>query len=145
MKVRRFTLALTLATLFVIALVALPLIAQEQQECDPDEEWRKTCSHVQVFGNGSIVKKDNNRVTAKAQCRANQVIKRGWYWIHARVLPHSNDPKFNKQLSGNFKGILHKTVSASRPGVPKSNGYSYTSIWGTDDEEYYSVLIDLPD
>ena len=30
MKVRRFTLTLTLATLFVVALVAIPLIAQEE-------------------------------------------------------------------------------------------------------------------
>ena len=38
MKALRFTLTLTLATLFVIALVAIPLIAQEQQECNPDEK-----------------------------------------------------------------------------------------------------------
>ena len=144
MKVQRFTLTLTLATLFVVALVAIPLIAQEQQECDPDEKWKKTCSHVQVFGNGSVVKKDN-RVTAKAQCRANQVIKRGWYWIHAKVLPHSDDPRYNSMLSNDYRGILHKTVNASRSGVAKSKGYSFVSIWGTDDEEYYSVYIDLPD
>ena len=77
MKVRRLTLTLTLATLFVVALVAIPLIAQEQQECNPDEKWKKTCSHVQVFGNGKVEKPDNV-VKAKAQCRANQVIDQGW-------------------------------------------------------------------
>ena len=142
MKVRRFTLTLTLATLFVVALVAIPLIAE--QECSTDEKWKKTCSDVQVFGNG-IVEKDDNIVKAKAQCRANQVIDRGWYWIHAQVLPHSDNPKYNQQKSEDYKGILHETVNAKRPGQPKSNGYSYVSIWGGDDEEYYSVLIDLPD
>ena len=144
MKVRRFTLTLTLAMLFVVALVATPLIAQEQQECKPDEKWKKTCSHVQVFGNG-IVEKDDNIVKAKAQYRANQVIKRGWFWIHTQVLPYSNDPDYNGQNSRNYKGILHETVNAKRPGQPKSKGKAYVSIWGTDDEEYYSVLIDLPD
>ena len=144
MKGRRFTLTLTLAMLFVVALVAIPLIAQEQQECNPDEKWKKTCSHVQVFGNGKVEKPDNV-VKAKAQCRANQVIEMGWYWIHAQVLPHSNDPDYNSQLSDNFSGSLHKTVNAKRPGQPKSNGYAYVSIWGSDDEDYYSVLIDLPD
>ena len=67
MKGRRFTLTLTLAMLFVVALVAIPLIAQEQQECNPDEKWKKTCSHVQVFGNGKVEKPDNV-VKAKAQC-----------------------------------------------------------------------------
>ena len=65
--------------------------------------------------------------------------------MRAKVLPHSNDPRYNSQLSNDYKGILHKTVNASRSGVPKSNGYAYVSIWGSDDEEYYSVLIDLPD
>ena len=143
MKVRRFTLTLTLTlTLATLVWVAIPLIAE--QECSIDTKWEKNCSDVQIFGYGKVEKEDN-RVKAKAQCRANQVIDQGWYWIHAQVLPHSNNPNYNQQLSDNYTGILHKTVSANRPGQPKSNGYSYVSIWGSDDEDYYSVLIDLPD
>ena len=139
----RFTLTLSLATIVLVAVfVALPLIAE--QECTIDDEWEKNCSDVQIFGYGKVEKPDNV-VKAKAQCRANQVIEMGWYWIHAQVLPHSNDPDYNSQLSDNFSGSLHKTVNAKRPGQPKSNGYAYVSIWGSDDEDYYSVLIDLPD
>lgn len=143
MKVRRFTLTLTLATLFMVVLVSIPLIAD--QRCDPDTKWEKTCRDGIISGKG-LIEKEDNVVKAKAQAQANQTADAGWYWIHAKVLSHSNNENYNQQKSGDIDGYLRKTVNAKRPGQPKSNGYAYVSMWARDDdEEYYSILIDLPD
>ena len=144
MKVRRFTLTLTLAlTLTTLILGAIPLIAE--QKCKPDTRWEKSCRDGIISGYG-VIKKEDNIVKAKAQAQAAQTADAGWYWIHAKVLPHSDLKKYNDQMSGDIDGYLHKTVNAKRLGQPKSNGYSYVSMWAKDDDEqYYSILIDLPD
>jgi hypothetical protein len=143
MKVRSFTLTLSLATIVLVAIfVAVPLIAE--QECSTDEEYEKRCEDDDRVSGYGIIEKEDNRVKAKAQCHANATIDDGWYWIHAHVLPYNDD--YNEVLSNNYSGYLHRTVRTSRTGQPKSNGGSYVSIRGSiDDEDYYSVLIDLPD
>ena len=143
MKVQRFTLTLSLATIVLVAIfVAVPLIAE--QECSTDEEYEKRCEDDDRVSGYGIIEKEDNRVKAKAQCHANATIDDGWYWIHAHVLPYNDD--YSDQLSDYYSGYLHETVRVSRPGQPKANGNSYVSIRGSiDDEDYYSVLIDLPD
>ena len=109
MKVRSFTLTLSLATIVLVAIfVAIPLIAE--QECSTDTEYEKRCSDDDRVSGYGIIEKEDNRVKVKAQCHANATIDEGWYWIHAHVLPHSDNPNYNQQLSDNYTGILHKTV-----------------------------------
>ena len=143
MKVQSFTLTLSLATIVLVAMfVAIPLIAE--QECSTDEEYEKRCEDDERINGYGIIEKEDNRVKAKAQCHANQTIDSGWYWIHAQVIPYNED--YNKVLSDNYMGYLHETVNVSRSGQPKANGRSYVSIRGSiNNEDYYSVLIDLPD
>ena len=143
MKVRSFTLTLSLATIVLVAIfVAVPLIAE--QECSTDTEYEKRCTDDDRITGYGIIEKEDNRVKAKAQCHANQTIDEGWYWIHAHVLPY--DEAFSDQDSDEYSGEIHRTVRVSRSGQPKANGRSYVSIRGSiDDEDYYSVLIDLPD
>ena len=143
MKVRSFTLTLSLATIVLVAIfVAIPLIAE--QECAIDTEYEKRCTDDDRITGYGIIEKEDNRVKAKAQCLANATIDSGWYWIHAQVIPYDDD--YNEVLSDNYMGALHRTVRISRSGQPKANGRSYVSIRGSiDDEDYYSVLIDLPD
>ena len=143
MKIRSFTLTLSLATLVLVAIfVAIPLIAE--QECSTDEEYEKRCADDDRITGYGIIEKPDNRVKAKAQCHANATIDGGWYWIHARVLPYNDD--YSDQDSDEYSGEIHRTVKVARPGQPKANGRSYVSIRGSiDDEDYYSVLIDLPD
>ena len=69
MKVRSFTLTLSLAT---IVFVAIPLIAE--QECSTDTEYEKRCSDDDRVTGYGIIEKEDNRVKAKAQCHANTTI-----------------------------------------------------------------------
>ena len=143
MKIRSFTLTLSLATIVLVAIfVARPLIAG--QTCSIDTKYEKRCTDDDRITGYGIIEKSDNRVKAKAQCHANATIDEGWYWIHAQVIPYNED--YNDQMSDDYSGALHETVRVARPGQPKANGRSYVSIRGSiDDEDYYSVLIDLPD
>ena len=70
MKVRSFTLTLSLATIVLVAIfVAVPLIAE--QECSTDEEYEKRCEDDDRITGYGIIEKEDNRVKAKAQCHAN--------------------------------------------------------------------------
>jgi hypothetical protein len=133
MKIRSFTLTLSLIATFLI--VALPLVAE-------DDKYNQTEWDECIGGSGSITKGDDKFVRAKAICQANNRAEEGWYWGHAQVLPKHSD--YEDSITDDISGRFHETASTRRKGRPKDNGRSYISMWARDSEDYRSILIDLP-
>ena len=106
-----------------------------------DDKYEDTDEDYCISGTGKITK-DQSIVRAKASFRATMSADTGWYWVHSRVLPYSDE--YSDVKTDDIMGYVHQTTYVRRGGQPKSNGRAYVSAWAQSGEGYPSSLIDLP-